>query len=420
MHRTERILIKPNDANYRAVAKICRTAKTVYNCANYLLRQELFSGNSVRWGDADKLIKAGMRHRHPAYHEIPSVMSQAVIKRLGEDWSSYFSALKEWKSTPSRFLGKPKMPGYAKGSKTALMPFKDVACVNGEIIFPKKAGLLPIKIACCKNQVMKAKGEDQIILEIRFVPHGSCYWLEVVYRLRSTNVDRKHAVLLDKAKCLAIDIGVNNLATLVSNQPGHRPVLINGRVIKSVNHLYNKDAAKLRAKGHGKLLEAKGVKRFCWVNDHLHKTSHFVIQHCLKHDMGRLVIGHSPDWKQGIRIGKINNQKFVSIPHAKLIEQIQYKAEEYGIQVIVREESYTSKASALDLDPVPTYNPISLQYHQFSGRRVKRGLYKTKAGHFLNADVNGALNILRKEIGDSFMVSNKLNSHWFRPLSITL
>ena len=419
MHRTERILIKPSDANYSAVARICREAKTVHNCANYRMRQSFFDGKLIPWATADKLLKRGFSE-HPSYSELPAVMSQAIIKRIGSDWSGYFSALAEWKKNPGKFKARPRIPGYSKQSKTAIMPFKDMSCRDGFLIFPKKAELKPIKVNCCKNQILKAKGDDQIILEIRFVPHGSCYWLEVVYRLQATDVAGKESVLLDKKKHLSIDLGINNLATLVSDQPGFCPVLINGRVVKSVNHLYNRDVAKLRSKGHKKLIEARAVKRFCWINDHFHKASRLVIQTCLDHDFGTLVIGHNPGWKQDVNIGKVNNQKFVSIPHAKLIEQIRYKAEEYGIQVIVREESYTSKASALDLDPLPNYDSKSGAKHRFSGRRVKRGLYQAASGLQLNADVNGALNILRKEIGDSFFKAVADEGNVFRPKRVTL
>lgn len=419
MHRAERILIKPSDTNYRAVARICREAKTVFNCANYLMRKSFFDGKLIPWATADKLLKRGFSE-HPSYSELPAVMSQAIIKRLGSDWSGYFAALSEWKKNSSRFKAKPKMPGYSSRSKTAVMPFKDMSCLNGQLMFPKKAGLAPITVHCCKNQVLKAKGDEKVIQEIRFVPHGSCYWLEVVYEKRSADADRMKSVLLDKKKHLGIDLGINNLATLVSDQPGFRPVLINGQVVKSVNHLYNRDVAKLRSKGHKTLIEAKSVKRFCWINDHFHKASRLVIQTCLDHDLGTLVIGHNPGWKQDVNIGKVNNQKFVSIPHAKLIEQIRYKAEEYGIQVIVREESYTSKASALDLDPVPNYDSTGGAKHRFSGRRIKRGLYHASNGQQLNADVNGALNILRKEIGDSFFKAVADEGNVLRPKRVTL
>ena len=383
------------------------------------MRQSFFDGKLIKWADADKKIKAGM-HEHPAYSAIPNVMSQAIVKKLGTDWSAYFAALRAYKVSPEKFKAKPKMPGYAQHSKTALMPFKDLSCRDGKIQFPKKTGITPIQIHCVKNQVLKAKGDEQIILEIRFVPHGSCYWFEVVYEKQSAEANCKQSVLLDKCKHLGIDLGINNLAAIVSDQPGFRPVLINGRVVKSVNHLYNRDVAKLRSKGHKKLIEAKSVKRFCWINDHFHKASRLVIQTCLDHDIGTLVIGHNPGWKQDVNIGKVNNQKFVSIPHAKLIEQIRYKAEEYGIQVVVREESYTSKASALDLDPVPNYDSTSGAKHRFSGRRVKRGLYQASNGLQLNADINGALNILRKEIGDGFLKLVADEGSVFRPKRITL
>ena len=417
MHRAERILIKPSDTNYRAVSYLCRQAKTVSNCANYLMRQSFLDGKPITWPMVDKMLKQGL-HQHASYDSIPNAMSQAIVKRLGSDWKGYFAALAEWRKSPEKFKARPKIPGYAKASKTALMPFQHLSCSGGYIKFPKKTGILPIKVNCQNDQPLKAKGDAQVILEIRFVPHGSCYWLEVVYKKKSSSLDK--SVLLDKKKHLSLDLGINNLATLISDQPGFRPVLINGKPVKSVNHLYNKDVAVLRSSGHSSMIKAKAVKRFCWINDHFHKVSRFVIRTCLEYDIGTIVIGHSHDWKQGISIGKVNNQKFVSIPHAKLIEQIRYKAEEYGIQVIVREESYTSKASALDLDPVPNYNAEHKSKYVFSGRRVKRGLYRSANGREINADVNGAINILRKEIGDGFLKSLADEGLVFRPRRVTL
>ena len=419
MHRTEKILIKPSNTNYRAVAFLCRQAKTIFNCANYLARQSFFEGELLSWKKLDAHIRAG-ENRHPAYSLIPNAMSQAVIKKMGDDWNGYFKSLKKWKQAPELFTSKPKPPGYAKKAKTALMPFQDLNCVNKHIIFPKKTGMSPIRVNCCENQKAKAKGDDQIILEIRFVPHGSCFWLEVVYRKKVDKEVSKKAVLLDKKKHMSIDLGINNLAAIVSDQPGFSPVLINGKVMKSVNYLYNKDVAVLRSKGHGEMMAARSVKRSCWMNDHFHKASLHVIKLCLEHDIGTIVIGYNPGWKQGINIGRVNNQKFVSIAHGKFIDQILYKAKEYGIEVIVREESYTSKASSLDADPVPSYDPENSEKHRFSGRRVKRGMYKSRVGLLLNADINGALNILRKEIGDSFLESVTDEGLVFRPKRVTL
>jgi putative transposase len=396
---------------------MCRKVKTVHNCANYLMRESFFATALIKWDLADFHIRMG-KHQHEAYQEIPNAMSQQTVRRLGDSWDSYFKALKAYNDNPESLTGKPKIPGYAKGSKTAIMPFQAMKCVNNEIIFPKKTGLSPVKITCCKNQPMMAKGEDKVIMEVRFVPQGNCIWLEVAYKISDEKQKEKNSVLLDKKKHLGIDLGINNLATIVSDQPGFRPVLINGKTVKSVNHLYNKDAAALRSKGHAEMLRARGLKRSCWMNDHFHKVSRHVIGLCLKNDIGTIVIGYNKGWKDSINIGAVNNQKFVNIPHMKLVEQIQYKADEYGITVILREESYTSQASALDLDPVPTYDPKSKGVHIFTGKRVKRGLYRTSTGQLVNADVNGALNILRKEIGNGFVQALADEGAVLRPMRV--
>ena len=417
MQRTEQQLIKPNDKNFKAIDRICRLAKTVYNCANYLMRESFFAGQIISWEKADQFVGRGLQ-RHDAYRQIPNAMSQQIIRRLGSDWKSYFLAMAEYRIAPEKFLGKPKMPGYAKKSKMAVMPFQHLSCVDSEIIFPKKTGISPIKIHCCANQPLKAKGDEKVITEIRFIPRGNCFWFEVAYTISDKKQKEKRSILLDKKKHLGIDLGINNLATIVSDQPGFRPVLINGKTVKSVNHLYNKDAAVLRSKGHWDMLKTRGLKRSCWMNDHFHKVSRHVIGLCLKNDIGSIVIGYNKGWKDGINIGAVNNQKFGNVPHMKLVEQIQYKAEEYGITVILREESYTSKASALDLDPVPTYDPKSKVAHIFTGKRVKRGLYKTGKGQLVNADVNGALNILRKEIGNGFVQALADEGAVLRPMRV--
>ena len=417
MQRTERILIKKSNPNFKAAHHLCKLAKTIFNVANYMMRQSYFEGDLRSWSSVDKQLKS-VASGHDSYQALPGAMSQAIIKKLGADWSGYFSSLKAWKKHPERFKAKPKPPGYAKHSKTALMPFQHMKCVGGFIHFPIKMGLQPIQVDCCQNQILKAKGADKIIAEIRFVPHGNCYWLEVVYSKYSKETDFKQAVMLDASKYFSIDLGINNLVTMISNQPSYRPVLINGKTIKSVNWKYNKNAASLRSSGSLSHLSSLTVNRFNWINDFLHKVSRFIINECLMHDVGTLVIGNNPGWKQAVNIGKVNNQKFVSIPHATLIDKILYKAEEYGIKVIVREESYSSKASALDLDSVPAYQKGVKQ--SFSGRRIKRGLYKTAKGLLLNADVNGALNILRKEIGDNFIESVANEGRVFRPVRVNL
>ena len=412
--RTERILVSPSDDNYPAVRKACRLAKCVYNVANYRIRQAFIKeGVVVSHSRVDKELKQSSNENYTA---MPSAASaQRVIQVLGKDWKSFFASIKDWKKSPAKYKGRPKLPKYADHQKTFVVSRNGFKIVDGYVYLTgaDELGLNPFKIICCDNQPFNEKADLSVVQDIRFVPYGKCYFIEVVYRRKGEN----QAVALNKENIIGIDLGIDNLATIASNQQGICPVLINGKVIKSINNKYNKDKAKLQSLRKGKHILAKSIKRYNWINDHLHKVSRYIIKLCLKTDTGVIVIGKNKDWKQSIGIGKVNNQKFVSIPHAELINKIQYKAEEYGIEVIVREESYTSKASALDFDLIPTYGTD--EDKTFSGRRVKRGLYRASTGQLLNADVNGALNVIRKEFGDASLRGLFDSGCVFQPMRVT-
>ena len=413
--RTERILVKQSDQNYKAVRLACRLAKSVFNVANYRIRQALIHDNKkLSHSQVDKELK---QSKHEAYKGMPSAASaQRVIQVLGKDWKSFNASINEYKKSPDKYAGRPKIPNYCKHQKTFVVARNGFRIENGYVHLTgaEKLGLKPFKIICCENQPFNEKADKSLVQDIRFVPMGKCYFIEVVYKEQS----HSKAVALNKANVLSLDLGIDNLVTITSNQQGVRPVLINGKVIKSINNKYNKDKAKLQSCGKGKHILAKSIKRYNWINAHLHKVSRRVVNMCLSTDSGTLIIGKSKDWKQSINIGKVNNQKFVSIPHAKLIEQITYKAEAYGIKVIVREESYTSKASAIDLDDIPTYKEDAPK-PVFSGRRIKRGLYKAYNGKLLNADVNGAVNIMRKELGNDCISGLFDSGCVFQPIRVT-
>lgn len=412
--RTERILVRPADENYQAMRNACRLAKSVFNTANYRIRQAFIHDSEVISHSAvDKELK---KSAHESYNGMPSAASaQRVIQVLGKDWKSFFAAIKDWKKNPEKYKGRPKLPNYAKHQKTFVVGRNGFKVVDGYVHLSGSAtlDLKPFKIICCENQPFNEKADLSVVQDIRFVPKGSCYFIEVVYKPKSS----KNDVALNKSNVLGIDLGIDNLATIASNQQGIRPVLINGKVIKSINNKYNKDKANLQSKGKGKHVLSKSIKRYNWINDHLHKVSRYIIDMCLRTDSGVIVIGKNKDWKQSIGIGRINNQKFVSIPHAELVNKIQYKAEECGIDVIVREESYTSKASAIDLDHIPTHGKGDKK--AFSGSRVKRGLYKASNGKLLNADVNGCLNIIRKEFGNDLLRGLFDSGCVFQPMRVT-
>ena len=262
----------------------------------------------------------------------------------------------------------------------------------------------PIRVVCCKHQEFNAKAEEAVTGDLRIIPMGNTFIVELTYRVGKDECKNSRSVALNPNEALCCDLGIDNFATFVSTKPGIRPFLVKGKILKSINQQYNKQVAELRSKKHYEHIRIKGVKRYCQLQDLMHKASRLAVNFCLAHDLGRIVIGTNRNWKQSVNLGKRNNQNFVMLPHAKFIEMIRYKAEEYGIQVTVREESYTSKASALDMDVIADFDPKQGKTKPvFSGKRIKRGLYRSSDGHLINADINGAANIGRKELGDEWL-----------------
>jgi putative transposase len=236
---------------------------------------------------------------------------------------------------------------------------------------------------------------------VRIVPKIDHYVVEVVYEKEERNYD------LDSNAIAAIDLGIDNLATLTSNQPGFIPVLVSGRIIKSINRYYNQRKAQLQSllpseQKTSKRLQSLTKKRNFRVDDYLHKASRLIIDHLVKCGIGTLVIGQNLLWKQKANLGSRNNQNFVCIPHSRFVQQLSYKAKLVGIKVLVSEESYTSVASFLDQDPIPTYGENDSKEVKFSGRRIRTKLYRAGNGVLIHADVNGSLNILRKVVPTAF------------------
>ena len=247
------------------------------------------------------------------------------------------------------------------------------------------------------------------IVEVRLVPRATCYVVEIVYYKQEQQRASSHYVA-------GIDLGLTNLVALTSNQPGFRPILINGRPLKSVNQFYNKTKAELQTQLDGERKTSKRIQsltayRNRYVDNYLHNTSRKVVNLLQESEIGILVIGKNENWKQNLNIGQRNNQSFTQIPQAKLIDQITYKCQLAGINVVVTEESYTSKTSALDLETPRKHNT-------YLGKRVKRGLFQSQSGVKLNADVNGSLQITRKVFPNAYTVEG-IASAAVAPLKVT-
>ncbi len=335
---------------------------------------------------------------HQAYKELPAKVSQQILMILDKNWKSFFEAVKAYKNNPTKFSGRPKLPKYKDKVKGRNILVYTIQAISSKEL---KKGIIKLSGT---NILIKTQVKPEKICQIRLVPKCDSYVIEVIYNActqpESTVENKKELVA-------SIDLGLNNLVALTSNQPGFVPLLINGRPLKSINQFYNKRKAQLQSQLKGNRCSSSRLGRLTRcrhqkVDNYLHHTSRQIINLLASEKIGMLVIGKNPQWKNEINLGKKTNQNFVSIPHSRLIEMLKYKAELVGIKVIEQEESYTSKSNFLNLDPIPVYGNIGSQDVTFSGKRIKRGLYRTSCSRLINADVNASYNILRKAIPNAF------------------
>lgn len=341
--------------------------------------------------------------RQTDYLSLPAQTNQAVLQLLNQDWKSFFSASKEYKAKPDKFKGKPKIPHYAKkdGRKPAIFTNQSCKIKDGHyLIFPITKLTLDIGEIASKIHNLK---------QVRVIPDSDFYIIDMI-----VSVPKSVIKTSESSRIAAMDLGVNNFAA-ISNNVGLRPIIIKGGVLKARNQLYN----KLRTEYYSILRMGKNPKegqftskrlnkldsdRNSFIKDYFHKASRFLVDYCTENKIDTVVIGKNKGWKDTITMRKDSKQNFTGIPYDLFIQILTYKANEAGIKVIVSEESYTSKASFLDNDYIPTYG-IDDDKACFSGKRISRGLYRCKDGTLVNADVNGSYNILKKVFPMAF--SNK-------------
>jgi putative transposase len=363
---------------------LCFKSKNLYNYVNYLIREEYIKNK--KFLSEYKMVGELAKENQTDFRSLPAQTSCQIIKVIFKNWKSYFKAIRDWSKNAHKYKIKPNFPGYKhkiNGRNIVIFTGQNKGRLkDGYINFPKMVNLLKIKT--------KTNNVKQVII----VPQQSCFVVEIIYKREAKKVKD-----LKKKLYVGLDMGVNNLTTLVTNSVDIEPMLVNGRIIKSMNQFYNQKQALLQGfikRGTSNRLKLLVFKRNKKVDDYLHKASRLIINYCIKYKIGNIVIGKNDNWKQGLNMRKVNNQNFAYIPHARFIKMIQYKAEEVGINVILTEESYTSKCDALALEP------LKHQEH-YLGSRVERGLFKSSIDKYINADINGALNILRKVIGDRFI-----------------
>ena len=374
---------------FKNLKYLCHIAKNLKNQAIYNVRQHYFNNKKyLSYNENYKILKNSEN-----YKKLNSNMAQQILKEVDESFKSFFALLKLAKK--GQYNGKIKLPNYLDkdGFTTLVIGFvrlkDDMLIVPYSNSFRKTHKEITIKLP----SVLK----DKKIKEIRIIPKQHSRYFEIQYIYEVEEVQRE----LNKENALGIDLGINNLCTCVTNTGAS--FIIDGRKLKSINQYYNKINAKLQSiKDKQKIerttLRQKRItrKRNNRINDYLSKAARTIVNYCLNNDIGKLVLGYNEDFQRNSNIGSINNQNFVNIPYGKLRDKLIYLCKLYGIEFKLQEESYTSKASFFDGDEIPIYDKENPQEYIFSGKRIKRGLYQTSTGKLINADCNGALNILRK------------------------
>ncbi|MEG5215533.1 transposase [Microcoleus sp. ARI1-A5] len=383
MQLAERHIIKSTEHRFALIDELAFKSKNLYNAANYVIRQSFVYGWSyINYNEMNRLMKS-----HEAYKALPAKVSQQILMMVDKNWKSFFEAVKAYKTDDSKFTGRPKLPLYKDKVKGRNILIYTIQAISSKLL---KKGIIKLSGT---NLLIKTKVSPDRICQVRLVPKCDCYVIEVIY-------DKSESTLDDDKFVASIDLGLDNLVALTSNQPGFTPLLINGRPLKSINQFYNKRKARLQAQLKAIRKNSSRIQRLSRcrhqkIDNYLHHTSRLIVDFLIAKQIGRLVIGKNVQWKTEIDLEKQTNQNFVSIPHTRLIDMLEYKARLVGIKVLQQEESYTSRANFLGLDPIPVYGKTDKDT-AFSGKRIKRGLYKTSVGQLINSDVNGAYNILRK------------------------
>lgn len=375
MYLVERHIIKNN----KELDEICFNSKNLYNKALYLIRQHYFeTGGYLNYYDVNKLM---IESKDVDYYAVSTRVSNETLRLLDRNFKSFFALLK--KKLNGDHDKSIRIPKYLdkQGRYTAIF--------NKEAISKKylKKGI--IKLSRLSIEIPTKVTESNLV-EVRVLPRNNHHVIEVVYKVNEAEPKS------DNGRYASIDLGLNNLAMVSSNVV--KPFSINGKPLKSINQYYDKEKARLQAhlkcnKKTSKRINSITNIRNNKVKDYLHKSSREIVNFLVSNNISTLIIGYNEEWKQNINLGRTNNQSFVNIPFYTFINQLDYKCKLEGINVILTEESYTSKCSFLDNESIE-------KHESYLGKRIKRGLFKSAEGKLINADLNGSLNILKKVVGE--------------------
>ena len=377
--------------DYKSIKELCHIAKNLTNEAIYNVRQYYFTEDKfLKYEKNYTLLKSS-----PNYKELNSNMAQQILKEVDDSFKSFFGLIKLAKQGKYSFKD-CKLPRYLPKDGYTTLVIGFVRLNGNKLILPFSNNFK--KTHKVVEITIPPVLLDKKVKEIRILPKANARYFEIQYIYETECIQRN----LNTQNALALDLGVNNLVTAVSSTG--KSFIVDGRKLKSINQWFNKENARLQSIkdkqrfGKKPTNRQKAIARDCnnRVNDYMNKAARMIIDYCIKNDIGTLIAGYNVTFQRNSHIGKQNNQNFVNIPYGRLRDKLAYMCELNGITYVEQEESYTSKASFWDKDNIPVYNNDNPKEYEFSGNRVHRGLYKTANGKTFNADINGALNIMRK------------------------
>ena len=405
VQQVEKHVIDKTHPHYTMFCEFTHQSKNLYNHANYLVRKE-FVGTG-RWLGYHELCKS--LKQDSDYANMPSAQSaQQTLRLLDANWKSFFKSIKDWSKNKDKYSGRPKLPKYKpKDGQMVLFVTNQQVKQKGDLLtFPKSFRGFTIKPRCITLDNFEK------LNQVRIIPCNQIFCVEIVYSITINDTP-----LQDNGRIMSIDLGLDNLATIVTNI-GLQPIIVNGKGLKSYNQYYNKKMAHYQSiakcmndKHYTNRLHQLTRKRNFKIEDAIHKISRFIVDTALSNQITTIVIGNNKGWKQSISLGRQVNQSFVTIPHQQLIDKICYKAKLHGIRVILTEESYTSGTSFLDGE-LPTKDVYDKK------RRIHRGLFRSNQGVLINADVNAGYQILKKVFPNEF--SDGIEGAVFHPVRVNI
>ena len=394
MKLVEQHIIRKNNINYKPIEDLSIKSNNLYNTALFIIRQHYFNRKGkqfisdicdtvdydyVNYYDLNRILK---QTDNNDYKALPANVSQETLKLVDKNFKSFFKLLN--KKTNKEYENKVNIPKYRKHINKFVLIFNTSTLSKTDNSF---------KIPKTKTEITGLQHIKQST-QIRIIPKLDYFVLEVIYEAKEKELKQ------DNHRYLSIDLGVNNLAACTSNVINS--FIINGKPIKSINQYYNKMISKHKSiikttnnVNTSSKIRKTTLKRNNKIKWYMHNASKYIVETLLYNDINTLIVGKNKEWKSNTNIGKKNNQTFVSIPFDIFVSQLKYKCKLNGINMIEQEESYTSKVSFIDNDYIPTYNKDDDKLNA-SGKRIKRGLYQTKNSHYINADINGSFNIMRK------------------------